>query len=283
MAKRRYGLDEKKIARFLKEGRGEGHGVDYKPWLTIQDVSSHGRSTRIHSFKVGREHHFLSDLETSSFLLFDWSEKVVDIREQFPLERELTRRIATDMGVRHPIDVRSQTDIVMTTDFLLDVNTGLGGNNQLVARAVKPAGKLENKRVLEKLEIERRYWQCKGVDWGVITDRDLPKQRIKNLYWMREMQSLDNMVMPHPNYWSDRCNWFMACLPNAASITIKNFLTKLEESKGFASGEGLTVLRHLLANKVISFDLDVELKMTAPIEELETIVETAKAPTRMTE
>ena len=36
MAKRRYGFDEAKIARFHKEGRGEGHGQDYLPWLTIQ-------------------------------------------------------------------------------------------------------------------------------------------------------------------------------------------------------------------------------------------------------
>lgn len=102
MAKRRYDFDEKKLERFMKEGRGQGHGESYRPWLTIQDVSSSGRSSRIHCRKTGREHHFLSDIKTALFLLLDWSDSVTDIREQFPLDREETRRIAADMGVRHP-------------------------------------------------------------------------------------------------------------------------------------------------------------------------------------
>lgn len=90
MAKRRYCIDEDKLARFLKEGRGQGHGKDYRPWLTVQDVSSLGRSSRIHSCKTDREHHLLSDLETALFLLLDWSGVVTDIREQFPLDRDAT-------------------------------------------------------------------------------------------------------------------------------------------------------------------------------------------------
>jgi hypothetical protein len=42
MAKRRYSFDENKLEKFLKEARGKGHGVEYRPWLTIQDVSSIG-------------------------------------------------------------------------------------------------------------------------------------------------------------------------------------------------------------------------------------------------
>lgn len=87
MAKRRYGFDEEKITRFLKEGRGEGHGKDYQPWLTIQDVSSHGRSTRIHCRKTQREHHLLSDNETAVFLLLDWSDSVTDAYTRSPTWR----------------------------------------------------------------------------------------------------------------------------------------------------------------------------------------------------
>ena len=88
MAKRRYGIDEEKLARFLKEGRGQGTGANYLPWLTVQDVSSLGLSSRMHSRKTGREHHLLSKIEAGLFLILDWSDSVVDIREQFPLDRE---------------------------------------------------------------------------------------------------------------------------------------------------------------------------------------------------
>jgi hypothetical protein len=268
MAKHRYGIDEDKIARFVKEGRGQGSGAEYRPWLSVQDVSSLGRSSRIHSRKTGREHHLLSDIETAVFLLLDWSSAVTDIREQFPLERDVTRRIAVEMGVRHPVDAQSRTDIVMTTDFLVDVQTENG--TRLVARSVKPSSELNKDRTLEKQEIERRYWESDGVDWGLITGQELPPQRVKNLRWLHEMQSLEHMVAPYTGYWEDRCARFLACLPQAADMTIKRFIHHLEGAQGFAAGEGLTVLRHLAAVKQIMIDLDAKFDVNAPVIALKT-------------
>jgi len=161
LAKRKYEFDEQRLARFKKEGRGEGHGIDYKPWLTIQDVPSKGRSSRIPSSKTPREHHLLSDNERGIFLLLDWSDNVVDVREQFPLDRDITRRIAKEMGVAHPMDPRTRTDIVMTTDFLVDKRVG----NKIIeiARSVKSKTDLDDPRTIEKQEIERRYWELKNI------------------------------------------------------------------------------------------------------------------------
>ena len=259
MAKRRYGFYDDKLARFHKEGRGQGHGQNYRPWLTIQDVSSLGRSSRIHGRKTGREHHLLSDMETALFLLLDWSDAVTDIREQFPLDQDETRRIAAQMGVRHPADAQSKTDIVMTTDFLVDVREG--ETTRVVARSVKPASELDKTRTLEKQEIERRYWGVRGADWGLVTDLDLPAQRIKNLRWLHEMQSLQHMTAPHSDYWADRCSKFLACLPQAIGMSIKQFIRILENTQGFANGEALTVIRHLAANKRIAIDLDANFDM----------------------
>lgn len=277
MAKRRYSQDETKIARFLKEKRGQGHGAEYKPWLTVQDISSHGRSSRIYSFKTGRGHHLFSDIETAVFLLLDWSDHVVDIREQFPLDRDETRRIAADMGVRHPADMQTRTDIVMTTDFLVDVRQGSG--TATVARAVKPASELDKHRTLEKLEIERRYWNDKGIDWGLITDQDYPSQRIKNLHWLHEMRSLEHTVTPYRGYWEDRCGRFLACLPLASDMTIKQFIRHLQETQGFARGEALTVIRHLAANKRISIGLDAQFDLNSPVSAIN--VTTIAEPHRM--
>lgn len=40
------------IDKKYKEGRGQGLGVDYKPWVTIQDVPSLGRVTRLKGIKI---------------------------------------------------------------------------------------------------------------------------------------------------------------------------------------------------------------------------------------
>jgi len=266
VAKRRYGFDEEKLKRFLREGRGQGRGKDYRPWLTIQDVSSLGRSSRIFCHKTGREHHLLSDIESALFLMLDWSEAVTDIREQFPLDREETRRIAADMGVKHPSDVQSKTDIVMTTDFL--VNVRVGDTTKEVARSVKPANDLDDARTLEKQEIERRYWYGKGVDWGLVTDLDMPKQRISNLRWLHEMQSLQHMTESYPGYWDDRCAKFLVCLPHEAGMTIKHYMQFLDNTHGFGTGETLTVLRHLAATKRIAIDLDKKFDLQEQIDSI---------------
>lgn len=45
-----------------------------------------------------------SDAEHSAYLLYDWSNSVIDIREQYPiLPRDTTLEIASDLGVRRQL------------------------------------------------------------------------------------------------------------------------------------------------------------------------------------
>lgn len=255
MAKRRYEFDESKIARFYKEGRGNGLGKEYKPWLTVQDVSSLGRSSRIYSFKTGRTHNFLSDLEANLFYVLNWSDAVQDIREQYPLDRAVTRMIANEMGIVHPRDTRTKTDIVMTTDFVVDV---IGADKKLFTKAisVKPSSALGDNRTLEKQELERRYWSREKINWGIVTDREMPATRIANLRWLHELYSLDGLNVNHADYWTDRCERFIAELSRVRGGLIKDFTRHLEEHCSFAHGESMTVMRHLAARKQILIDID---------------------------
>ena len=68
-AKTPKGWTEAKIARYVKEGRGQGELSTYKPWLTIQDVPSSGRVHRVMGWKTEREHHFLSDMRWCIMLI----------------------------------------------------------------------------------------------------------------------------------------------------------------------------------------------------------------------
>ena len=61
--KKRNSDYEKKI----KEVRGIGEGVNYKPWIDIQDISSLGKPDRTKGLKTNRLHGFLSDLEQGYF------------------------------------------------------------------------------------------------------------------------------------------------------------------------------------------------------------------------
>jgi hypothetical protein len=179
MAKRSQGWTEAKINKYQKEGRGQGEGINYIPWLSIQNVPSNGRVHRIKGFKTSRIHHLLSDLERDYFYLLEWSDAVLDIREQYPLNREMTMNIADELNIRHPKDNVTQTPIVMTTDFLITLR--FESNVFHIATTIKPAANLDELRIQEKFEIEREYWERYNVHWSIVTESDLPKVMCRNI------------------------------------------------------------------------------------------------------
>ena len=94
---------QKDIERHIANGFGGGAGASYVPWLRVQDVPSRGRSHKIQGVKVERIHHFLSDLERAYFLVCEFSEDVLDIREQYPLlPQESVQAIASSIGLTYP-------------------------------------------------------------------------------------------------------------------------------------------------------------------------------------
>ena len=91
MVRGRRDWTQVKFERYIKEGRGEGSGKDYQPWITIQDIPSKGRVSRTPGWKTNREHHLFSDNERRLFYVFEWSDVVVDIREQLIGKKEISK------------------------------------------------------------------------------------------------------------------------------------------------------------------------------------------------
>lgn len=248
MAKRDRGWTEEKIARFVKQGRGSGEGIHYKPWLTIQDVPSEGRVHRIRGNKTGRIHQLMSDLERDFFYLMEWADEVIDIREQFPLDRELTLRIAEEKNIRHPEDVVSKTPLVMTTDFLITYRKGK--EVFYIAPTIKPADKLSDQRIIEKLEIEREYWKIKNVQWGIVTEREVPqKSTCKNIELFHNHYDVEDSIMKL----ADLLLMFLSIYQDSA---IRDMLRKFEIEYNLDPGIGLSSLKHLLATKKVLMDMD---------------------------
>jgi hypothetical protein len=105
MSRKRGEWTQAKYDRYLKEGRGNGIREKYTPWIEVQDLSSKGRVSRDKGWKTNRLHHLFSDHETLLFYLLEWSDIVIDIREQFPLlDLELAQKIAAEIGVKYPVD-----------------------------------------------------------------------------------------------------------------------------------------------------------------------------------
>ncbi|SAK74391.1 Transposon Tn7 transposition protein TnsA [Caballeronia catudaia] len=184
MPRFRYAMTPAKEKRFMRELRGQGEGADYRPWLTVADVPSRGRSHRLSCEKTGyRTMHFLSDHEYAAFLEAWWDEFVKDIREQYPIDLKSTLTIAGKLNVKHPTDPRTGVLLIQTTDLLLTMRA-FRSNPCHAAWAVKNRQQLADERTLEKLEIERRYWENRGVPWTLVVNDGLNSVRALNLDWL---------------------------------------------------------------------------------------------------
>lgn len=247
MAKRKRATTRSTIERRIKEKRGQGYGAQYKPWLTIHDVPSLGLVSRIRGWRTGRIHHLFSEhFETAYFYMCEWSDCIVDIREQFPLlPLEKTMHIAETLDIRHPRDPKTRVPIVITTDFMLTVRT----DNCLEywAHTAKPKSKL-TKRVLEKFEIERRFFADEGVRWRLITEEDISYNLVKNVAWVHSARTLTGMshlseaiiTTVEPELFESLRNQIQPCSKSAAEC---------DEKFGLPIGTCLFIIRHLIANK----------------------------------
>lgn len=248
--KRKNGLTEKKIQQYEKEGRGQGEGNNYKPWIIIQDFPSVGLVTRSPGWTSRRLHQFLSTLERDFFYTQEWLDSVIDIREQYPLAREDTISIASKKGIKRPVDPSTEVPIVMTTDFLITVKTSSG--RKFLARTIKPSKELENIRTLEKFEIERTYWEQRGIDWGIVTEQDLPKNIIANVEWLHSSYfQIGEVPLEALKAYFKKMETFV----KKYDTTIIEMVTDFDSKFQLESGMGLEILKHMIARKKLKVDI----------------------------
>lgn len=191
MSRRRYVFDERKVIAYQEQGRGQGWGPDYQPWLRIQDVPSRGRSHRPHGVKTRRAHHFLSDGEWRCFLMFEASPLVLDIREQFPLDRVKTLQAATNLGFRHPVTLDG-TPYVMTIDFL--VTAQVAGAVELQPYTFKYDPRTLERRDRELLEIATEFWRGEGYQLKLIDQSFFDENLIRNYDLVRSFYDISGLA-----------------------------------------------------------------------------------------
>lgn len=244
-------------ARRQAEGRGIGRGADYRPWLTVQEVPSHGLSSREYGYMTGREHHCLSSGEADCFVLLEHLPFVTDIREQFPLlPLDTTRRIAAELGVAHPRAPGTGCLNVCTTDFVVTV--AANGQTWDEAIAYKQAVALDDGDVLDKLEIERRFWAERGVPWRIVTDQDLPTTRLKNVRWARGRADPRGFDLP-AGYTTDRLiPLLLDDLMGRPDAALASACRAFDDRVGLPLSTALSLVRHALATGRWEANLDAE-------------------------
>lgn len=242
------GLTQAQIDKRIKEGRGQGHGPDYKPFIYTRDVSSLGRSHRLPGSKTQRLHHLLSDLELAVFLTLDWSPQVTDIREQFPMRVEDTARIATEHGLPHA--KYQGLPQVLTSDFLVDFNDP---NRPTLAIQAKYSADLDKPEIIERLEIERRYWSEKGIPWALITEREVSQVAFANIQWLYPAQVEDDVPLDELDRYQAL---YLAGFQRHPGKKLTAIAQELDMAYEMEPGQALYWLRQLLARHHFLFDIN---------------------------
>jgi len=243
MPKHRRVWNQNKYESYIKAGRGQGEGQAYLPWIVIQDFSSKGISSRVYSYKTNRVHHFLSHNELSYFYLLEWSDTVLDIREQYPLhDMELAMDLALNAGIRYPRDGISGFPYILTCDFMVTTKDGYK------ARTIKSSSELSKKRTLEKLEIERRYWDTLGIDWRIVTEHEIDFRKAKHIEWLYTAAKLP-VHLTDPEFRDDIMCWIR-------TTSVQQAAARFDESYGFTAGSGLLLIKHLMWHKEIDYETD---------------------------
>jgi hypothetical protein len=256
MAKRRRKWDATVYQRYIREGRGQGSGENYKPWITIQDFASRGMVSRIKGRTTGRIHHLLSNYETNLFFLLDWSDNITDIREQYPLSNlSDIITIAERAQIRYPFDPVSGFPYVLTSDFCVETPCGTE------AISVKLSSELIKPRVREKLEIERRYWLSQGIEWRIVTENEIDVAKSRKIEWLAQARNLSDFGMNADM--QNKCIAFFAAYYPLCIESLESLFKEIEQRFGLSAGMGLNIYKHLAYHKQIHIDIDAPIKALA--------------------
>lgn len=243
----------------LKEGRGTGRLHYYKPWLKPHELGSYGRCHRPFGTKTHRVHYLLSDNEYYYFLLAEWSDNVIDIREQYPLlPLEETIYIANELGYKHSFDNSRCENVVMSTDFVLTIKDGNLVRD--IVRTIKQVNDVNEARTKEKFKIEEQFFEKKNIDWGVVTEAEIPEVFAINIEFIRTQRNWLIRKGLNEYEFKKRKEQIIDRIINGTR-DIVYIANKFDKDFGRNRGESLDFIKYLLWNKDLVTDMNVKMNL----------------------
>ena len=271
-----------KFIQILKDGAGQGHGENYKPWLWIHRKNVSPCSNQVAAVMPGyqRQFHFLARQEHEVALICRWL-GVEDIREQFPIwpwkhPHPIEGAVGVTeeyMGSRGLLAIAKEADIdhgyypgtdilyPSTLDLLLTIK-GSNPHRRLIAIALKPRTLLQGEktkpRLLERLELQRRYCVELNIPFLILDAETYPKQLIANLHWLSPSSLLPEHINP-----SD-VNDFISKFNRNLDLPIHNCVKYVCELLQMDRLDGFLIFRHALWKGFIDINLTKPVMTSLP-------------------
>ena len=226
--------------------------------LKVTTFSSKGRATRIYSYKTKKIHHLQSDNQLRFFLILEWINQVKDIQENVELKHlEATMDNIENLRLDKFTNKENYLYQLHTNFFISIIRNKC---EEQVAISVKSLSELERKTVIEKMEIERRYWKAKGISFHVITEKEIDKQFVENIKWVRE--SFIDKSIEKKEELKEKLYYF---LQEYKEKRIMDALNNFNEDEKLKAGTALFILRYLIAVREVEINMKEKLDLNDSI------------------
>ena len=221
---------------------------EYKSAIKVSDFSSKGTVSRVFSKKTGRVHHLLSVLETNVFTLLDFNKNIIDINEHYELYdvRELIDDLDIDFS---SFKDKNKNDYKISTTFLITLK-----NNKKVAISCKNYSELYKNNVQLYLELQRRYWKRKNIEWGIITNKDINEIKLKNIKWLNLSKDIPINI--------DIYREIVDSLDNFKG-NLKEFIEFISIINNYKEEEILATFKNMIIEEIILINFDKELTLSS--------------------
>ena len=180
--------------------------------------------------------------------------------------RELAIEISQDKGIKYPVFRGTEIPYIMTTDFMITIRADTGQLKH-IARTVKPSADLEKKSVIEKYEIERSYWERKGIDWGLVTENEINDNLASNIEWIHLCYRYEDLEFNDKTYFTELVHVLVNMLYKI-DIPLSSLLSNLDFEYNAEPGTFLKIFKHLIATKVIQIDLMQKINLNNSVKEI---------------
>jgi len=166
---------------------------------------------------------------------------------------EALQNIALEAGIDYPSF--NNEPIVMTTDFL--VTAKRNGKILHYARTVKPSSDLSDERIIEKFEIERRFFNSKNIDWGIITEKELSSVFTNNMEILHSNKLINNGTTLEKQY---IFAMYKQLIGGIEKVTSKNIplaytLTQLSKDLNINLSNITEIFLKAITDKIIVLDI----------------------------
>ncbi|WP_411682894.1 TnsA endonuclease C-terminal domain-containing protein [Clostridium thailandense] len=226
--------------------------------LKVTTFSSKGRATRIFGYKTKRIHHLQSDNQLRVFLLLEWYDLVINIEENIELkDLEIIIDDVEDLRLDKFSDNEGHL-YQLHTNFL--VTTKRDNVEEQIAISVKSLSEIERRTVIEKIEIERRFWRAKGIQFYVITEKEINKQFVDNIKWVRE--TLIDKNVENKRELAEHLYYF---LQENKQGKLSDVLGEFDDNVGAKKGTALFIFRYLIGIKEIAVDMEKSIDLNETI------------------